>query len=135
MTPNYPSGPATHPQNFPPLDTRPHPLQAGSSDSTRARVSFFSLLLEQFHTPERVVEELRRRTADHPIDARLDLQVFLNVMGREVESFAVSNQLLNLAPNDPRALFNHGWHWLKRGELRQRSRAPRIWSTAEKLWQ
>jgi hypothetical protein len=58
------------------LSLYPSPAPASSSAS---RSSFFSLMLKQFGTPEKVIEELVKRCNDKPIDARLDLQVFLNV--------------------------------------------------------
>jgi hypothetical protein len=58
-------------------------------------------------------------TSEKPVDARLDLQVLLNALGHESESFEVSNELVSIAPNDPRVLFNHGWHWLRRGDLQK----------------
>lgn len=83
----------------------------------RGKPAFFAILLQKYGTPELAIRALREASIESPIDSRLDLQVFLNVMGREEESFAVSNELIKIAPDDPRVLFNHGWHWLKRGEL------------------
>lgn len=81
--------------------------------------SFVQSILEKAGSPQKAIEMLVADSNDHPIDARLNLQVLLNTLGREEESFAVSQQLLQLAPDDHRVRFNHGWHWLKRGELRK----------------
>lgn len=80
--------------------------------------SLVDSLLVSYVTPEKAIEDLRKNIPNQPLNARLDLQVFLNAMGREEESFEMSNQLLQIAPQDPRVLFNRGWHLIKRGELK-----------------
>ena len=81
--------------------------------------SLIDHLLSLYQTPDGVVANLKRQIETKPVDARLDLQVFLNAMGREEESFALSNDLIRLAPRDSRVLFNRGWHMMKRGRLRE----------------
>lgn len=81
--------------------------------------SFIEELIELHKTPEAAVAQLRKETELHPVDARLNLQVLLNAIGREEEAFEVSNQLVKIAPEDPRVLFNHGWHWLKRDQMQK----------------
>lgn len=76
-------------------------------------------MLETYGSPEKAIETLKKNLSTNPIHSRLDMQVLLNALGREEESFEVSNQLMKIAPEDPRVLFNHGWHWLKRGELQK----------------
>jgi hypothetical protein len=83
------------------------------------KVSYVEQLLLQHGTPERVIEFLQGMRESNPVNARLDLQVFYNAMGREEESFEMSSQLFELAPQDPRVLFNRGWHLLKRGQLQK----------------
>jgi hypothetical protein len=84
---------------------------------TVLKESFVQNLLQTAGSPEKAVDFLLSQVPENPVDARLDLQVLLNTLGREEESFAVSLQLAEIAPQDPRVLFNHGWHLLKRGEL------------------
>jgi hypothetical protein len=83
------------------------------------KVNFIQDLLEKFGDPDSAINHLKSATEASPVGARLDLQVFLNAVGREEESFAVSNELIKLAPEDPRVLFNHGWHWLKRNQMQK----------------
>lgn len=83
------------------------------------RPNFIQEILAHFESPDQAVRALRNAVQTQPLNARLDLQVLLNALGREEESFAVSNELLQVAPEDPRALFNHGWHQLKRGRLQE----------------
>lgn len=68
---------------------------------------------------DRVVEKLRSQLPSSPVDARLNLQVLLNAIGREEESFQISSELLQIAPDDPRVLFNRGWHLIKRGKMQE----------------
>ena len=77
------------------------------------------MLLQKHGSPEQVVAHLRQECHSRPVEMRLDLQVFLNALGAEEESFKVSSELLQLAPRDPRVLFNRGWHLLKRQQLRE----------------
>ncbi|MFM6930242.1 MAG: hypothetical protein ACKOX6_17375 [Bdellovibrio sp.] len=81
--------------------------------------SFVQLILEEYGTPENALTALAADAMKNPVDARLNMQVLLNTLGREEESFAISNELVRIAPQDPRVLFNHGWHWLKRGQLQK----------------
>ncbi|MGE0634364.1 MAG: hypothetical protein AB7O96_18255 [Pseudobdellovibrionaceae bacterium] len=74
-------------------------------------------LLADFPSPEAAIEALRSQLTASPVDSRLNLQVFLNALGREEESYEISNQLIAIAPHDPRVLFNRGWHLLKRGKF------------------
>lgn len=76
-------------------------------------------ILSQFDSPESAVEEIKKIRPQNPVDIGLDLQVLLNALGREEESFSVSCELLEQAPKDSRVLFNHGWHLLKRGQLQK----------------
>jgi hypothetical protein len=68
---------------------------------------------------ESVIERLRSQTAISPVDARLNLQVLLNAIGREEESFKISTELMQIAPDDDRVLFNRGWHLIKRGKMQE----------------
>lgn len=86
---------------------------------TSRKISYIEALLTKHGTPERVIEFLREGCSLRPVEARLDLQVFLNAMGQEEESFAISSELLEIAPQDPRVLFNRGWHLLKRDQLQR----------------
>jgi hypothetical protein len=81
--------------------------------------SYIEKVILTYGSPDAAVEGLRKETKTKPIDSRLDLQVLLNALGREEESFEISMQLVELAPKDPRILFNHGWHWLKRGQMQK----------------
>lgn len=81
--------------------------------------SFVQMILEECGGPDKAVAALAADAVKNPVDARLNMQVLLNTLGREEESFAVSNDLVQMAPQDPRVLFNHGWHWLKRGQLQR----------------
>lgn len=81
--------------------------------------SFVQVILEQCGSPENAINTLLADAEKNPVDARLNLQVLYNTLGREADSFAVSNELIKIAPEDPRVLFNHGWHWLKRGDLQK----------------
>lgn len=83
------------------------------------KTSYVQTLIDQAGTPEKAITKLVAESKTHPVDARLNLQVLLNVLGREEESFRVSQELIAIAPEDHRVLFNHGWHWLKRGELQK----------------
>lgn len=104
--------------SYQPQNLYPQAQQSMSPDATPKK-SFIEQLFEQFGTIENILMYLHQEIAKDPIGGRLTLQVFLNLIGREEESFAVSNELLKMAPSDSRVLFNHGWHWLKRGELKK----------------
>jgi hypothetical protein len=90
-----------------------------SPASESMKKSFVQAILEHAGSPEKALQLLKADCETNPVDARLNLQVLYNTLGREEESFATSCELLKLAPEDPRVLFNHGWHWLKRGELQK----------------
>ncbi|MFM6930492.1 MAG: hypothetical protein ACKOX6_18660 [Bdellovibrio sp.] len=79
--------------------------------------SFMGMLLERFGSEDKVVEFLKKDIENNPIDGRLNLQVVLNLAGREEEAFAICEELMRLAPADPRVMFNSGWHWIHRGQL------------------
>lgn len=81
--------------------------------------NFLTEMLERFPSPGQAVEALKAEVSAQPIDGRLNLQVFLNAVGREEEAFAVAEELIRLAPRDSRVIFNYGWHLLKRGELQE----------------
>ncbi len=85
-----------------------HPLVANN---------FISTTLRDHGDVDTAIAALKKRIAIDPLSAQLDLQVFLNAVGREEESFAVSDQLIKLAPNDARVRFNRGWHLIKRDRL------------------
>ncbi|HND86624.1 MAG TPA: hypothetical protein PLU50_12480, partial [Pseudobdellovibrionaceae bacterium] len=89
-----------------------------NSSSQKQKIPFVQMLLDRFGEIDQVIQFLRQETQKNPIDARLDLQVFLNAVGREEESFQVSQELIQLAPSDPRVCFNRGWHLIHRGLLR-----------------
>ena len=86
---------------------------------TERKVSFVEDLLSRAGSPENALNALYANIVAQPVDTRLNLQVVLNVLGREEDSFLYSNQLMVIAPNDLRVRFNHGWHLLKRGQLEQ----------------
>ena len=73
----------------------------------------------QYGSPENVVRNLTLGCEQEPVNKRLDLQVFLNAMGKEEEAFEISNQLVEIAPEDPRVLFNRGWHLLRRKQFQK----------------
>ncbi|MGE5085017.1 MAG: hypothetical protein ACM3MG_01855 [Bacillota bacterium] len=81
--------------------------------------SFVQMIIDECGSPEKALAALAADIVNNPVDARLNMQVLLNTLGREEESFAVSDALVKIAPQDPRVLFNHGWHWLKRGQLQK----------------
>ena len=84
-----------------------------------SKSNFIENLLKTYHTPDGVIAGLQSLKDRGMIEVFLDLQVFLNAMGREEESFAVSTEMLERFPDDPRARFNRGWHLLKRGRLQE----------------
>ncbi len=85
-----------------------HPLIANN---------FISTMLREHGSVEAVLADMEKRKALDPVNARLDLQVFLNAVGREPDSFAVSDELIRLAADDARVRFNRGWHLIKRNRL------------------
>lgn len=85
---------------------------------TQEKISFIQALLDQFGDVDKAIAFLRNEGHRNPVDARLDLQVFLNAVGREQDSFQVSDELMAMAPRDPRVCFNRGWHLIHRGRLK-----------------
>ena len=79
--------------------------------------NFVAHSVDKFGNVEAALAAMRDRVPREPIVARLDLQVLLNAVGREAEAFGISDELMQLAPEDPRVQFNRGWHLLARGEL------------------
>jgi hypothetical protein len=84
-----------------------------------SKKNFISELLENFASLDAAVDFLKSQVAKNPVDARLNLQVFLNAIGREEEAFAVAEELMDISPKDPRVIFNFGWHLLKRQQLQE----------------
>lgn len=80
---------------------------------------FIDNICERFGSLDLAIETMSQQIETGPIEVGLDLQVLFNALGREEDSFRVSNLLVQRFPQDARALFNHGWHWLKRNELRK----------------
>jgi len=78
---------------------------------------FFAKAIERFGSADSAVAAMRQQFLIQPLPVGLDLQVFLNVMGREDEAFEVSQELVRLVPDEPRVLFNQAIHWLKRKNL------------------
>lgn len=79
--------------------------------------SFVELVIEQHGSVDAAVAALQEDLNLRPVEARLDLQVLYNAVGREDEAFVISNELMGFHPRDPRALFNRGWHLLRRGDF------------------
>ncbi len=90
-----------------------------TKDQNLGPKNFIEAMIEGFPTLEKAIDHHRAHLKDYPIDARLNLQVLLNALGREEEAFAISNELTHLAPQDRRAQFNRGWHLLKRGQFQE----------------
>lgn len=88
---------------------------------TDAKLNFLAQLSQTYGSLENAALELEKIISRRPgeVGHRLDLQVVLNTLGREEESFAISNELIEIAPNDARVLFNRGWHILRRGDLQK----------------
>ena len=59
------------------------------------------------------IAQIEPQLKEHPVDTRLNLQVLHNVNGNEAAAYAISDELLRLAPEDPRVLFNRGWQRLQ----------------------
>ncbi len=84
-----------------------------------SKSNFIETMFATYKTQDEIVNVLKGHAQSGIPEAFLDLQVFLNAMGREEESFAVSSDAIAQFPNDPRVLFNRGWHLLKRGRLQE----------------
>ena len=63
------------------------------------------------------IKQIEPQLKEHPVDTRLNLQVLHYVNGNEAAAYAISDELLRLAPQDPRVLFNRGWHLIRRGQF------------------
>ena len=82
-----------------------------------SKISFPEQIVSQFGSIEGGIEWFKKNLQKEPIDYRLNLQVLQNLIGQEEEAFTTSNQLLMIAPDDPRVLFNRGWHLIHRGQF------------------
>lgn len=49
----------------------------------------------------------------------IDQQLNLMIRGRFDEAWKISEQLMEIDPNDPRVLFNRGWHLINQGKLQE----------------
>ncbi len=74
-------------------------------------------MIKDFGSIEKGIAFLETIRGDQEIAALIDLQVLYNLIGEEEKAFEVSNKLMKLAPNDPRVLFNRGWHRMSRGDI------------------
>lgn len=81
--------------------------------------SFPDEMIERFGSLEKAIDWTKENVAKSPLDHRLNLQVLLNLVGREEESFEISNQLMMIAPDDSRVLFNRGWHLIHRNQFKE----------------
>lgn len=79
--------------------------------------NFISKTLRDHGSVDAAVSALTIRSETDPVNSRLDLQVLLNALGREEDSFAVCEELYRIAPDDARVRFNRGWHLIKRNRL------------------
>ena len=77
-------------------------------------MNFIDAMIAQFGDLESAIDFWSSRQREQPVDARLNLQVLLNLVGREPEAFEKSTEMLRIAPTDPRVLFNRGWHLIRR---------------------
>ena len=83
------------------------------------KLSFPEQIISDFGSIEKGIEWFQQNIQKEPIDYRLNLQVLLNLVGREEEAYEVSNQLMLIASEDPRILFNRGWHLIHRGQFHE----------------
>jgi hypothetical protein len=72
--------------------------------------SFPEIMIEQHGSLDKAIEWFHKNESKAPIENRINRALLLNIMGREEESFAISDELMTIAPNDQRVLFNRGWH-------------------------
>ncbi len=84
-----------------------------------SKKSFPEIMIEKHGSLENAISWFKDNLAQAPIENRINYAFLLNVLGKEEESFAVSDELMAIAPNDPRILFNRGWHLIKRKKFKE----------------